>query len=404
MTADEAAYQEVGNLYDVSRELNSTVNTIHPEMVQNLLNMAEEIRSIPRPSGVQNQLLRALDDIIAETATIEDGIVNGYRPINNQRLIDQVQSLRQVVDFDFAHGQPKNIFRPAIREIQSSVIREAQSSGNAPAAEALQEANAAYREWTTTFNNDYINPYRDISNRSYSKLYDKIKSSDDFVVVRDIIGDTAQGREILGAAQRDIVEKAVKPFIDNPRNISQRALDKTIRELEPVLNPGQIEGIREEITTAQRVFPKKIRVMQMPEKVPIDIKAIQKYTGKTPESIEAMGNTRSGIRELKKDLSSTSRGRDLFDKFSDKRIEDILREGKVKADYSGKDLARVMNNKKNFELISELTSPELANELLKDATKLGNKIITSENLKKIGAKAIQYKILKGILRTKIPLL
>ena len=153
-------------------------------MAENLLVRANEIRSIPRPSGVENQLLAAIDDILGETAVIENGIITGYIPINSQRLIRQVQSLRRSVDFDFAHGQPKNIFRPVIREIQDSVIREAQTAGLPEAADALIDANEAYREWTTTFNNDYINQYRDISNRSYTKLYDKILKSDAFVVVR----------------------------------------------------------------------------------------------------------------------------------------------------------------------------------------------------------------------------
>ena len=379
MNRNEAAYSRVNEAYDLSRELNSDINTFDPVMVDQLIARAENIRAIPRPSGVEKQLLAAIDDIVADSVVMERGNITGFRDMNNQVLHDQIKSLRQHVDYDFLQGKPKNIFRPLIKDLQDSVIRRAQEVGRPEAAEALLDANKLYRDWSTTFDNDVINPYRNVSNRAYTKLYDKMQDSDNFVMIRDIIGDTQEGREILGVGQRDIAEKALKPYMDNPRNISQRKLDRSLRELEPVLDPQQIEGIREEISTAQRRFPKKVRVVETPEKVPIDVKAIQKYTDKTPEQIESMGNTRSGIRELRDSLGKTKRGKEIFDKFSDKKIKDILRGDKVKAEYSGKDLAKVMNNKKNFELISELTSPKIANDLLDDATKLGNQCLEEYN-------------------------
>jgi len=404
MAENQDVYAGVNEAYDLSRELNSGINTFDPVMVDQLLARAAEIRAIPRPSGVERQLLASIDDIVANSVIMEGRNITGFRNMNNQVLHDQIKSLRTQVDYDFLQGKPKNIFRPVIKDLQDSVIRRAEQVGRPEAAEALLDANSKYRNWSTTFDNDVINPYRNVSNRNYAQLYDKMQNSDNFVMIRDIIGDTRQGREILGAGQREIAEKALKPFMDNPRNISQRKLDKALRELEPVLNPEQIEGIRGEITTAQQRFPRRVRVVETPERVPVDVKAIQKYTNKTPEQIESMGNTRSGIRQLREDLSKTKRGEEIFDKFSDKKIEDILRGDKVKAKYSGKDLANVMNNKKNFELMSELTSPKIANELLDDAIKLGDRILTVENAKTIGMKAVQFKVLKSLLRVKVPLL
>jgi len=404
MQHSDELYSTVNDAYEVSKELNSGINTFDPVMVDELLAKAAELRAIPRRSGVQVQLLASIDAIVADSVVMEKGNITGFIDMNSQVLHEQIKSLRQHVDYDFLQGKPKNIFRPLIKDLQDSVIRRAQEAGRPEAADALLNANELYRDWTTTYNNDIINPYRNVSNRAYTKLYDRMQDSDNFVMIRDIIGDTAEGREILGVGQREMTEKALTPFMTDTRNISQRKLNKTLRELEPVLNTEQIDGIREEIRIAQRRVPGRVRVVETPEKTPIDIKAIQKYTDKTPEQIESMGNTRSGIRELRESLGKTKRGKEIFDKFSDKKIKDILRGGKVKAEYSGKDLAKVMNNTKNFELISELTSPKIANDLLDDATKLGNRIITVENLKQVGITVARYKFLKHMLRVKVPLL
>lgn len=401
MELDNSAYTNVNELYDVSRELNSGVNQIHAELADQIIDLTADIRRIPNPSGVQNQLLRSSEDILNSLiARSEDGTITGYRRISNQTLIDQVQSLRQKVDFDFAHGNPKNIFRPLINDIQESVVRVAQQTGNAEAANALLDANQAYREWTTTYNNDYVNPYRDLSNRDYSKLYKRNTNTDNFNVVRDIIEDTPRGQEIIGATQRDIADKAMKKYTDNPRNIDRTEFNKDLRELESTLNPNQIEGIRDEFSNAQRRFPRDVRQIKAPESISKELKAMEVFTGKDPESILSEMNTRSGIRRIEERMT-TPKEKKVFEKVKQQKIRDIFREGKVKADYSGEDIQRVLNKTKNYELIEELTSPEIAKDLLESAEKMANKKFTKENLVKFGKESsnrlIKYKVLKLLL-------
>lgn len=398
---DNEAYQNVNNIYNISRNLNENVVDIHPQMAERLNDMAENLRNIPQPSSVQRQLLNSIENILQDIAPVQEGVIMGYQPINNQILIDQIQSLRQAVDFDFAHGQPKNIFRPLINDLSEGVINAAQRTGNIEAAEALINAETAYRDWTTRFNNDYINPYRDISNRDYQKLFNKMLDIDEFNVMNDVIGETQAGNRIMQATRRDLVEKEMKNILDNPRNISQRELERKFREMQTYLEPEQIERLRNEIEQYRRRFPREVRVVKMPEKVTPDLKAIQKYTNYSPEKIENMMNSRSGIKELKNKLSTTDQGTKLFNKIRQQKIQDIIRGGKVKKEYTGKDIYEILNEKKNYNLMEELTSPEETKVLHETAKEIADRKFTRENIEKFGKQAgkryAKYKLLKILL-------
>src|SRR3990167_10884383 len=105
MNLDEDVYRGVNELYRISREANQGVVEIHPQLVQRLANRVSELEAIPEPSDVQRRVIRASNNVIDALAQRGDeGVITGYTPVNNQILIDQIQALRQIIDYDFAHG------------------------------------------------------------------------------------------------------------------------------------------------------------------------------------------------------------------------------------------------------------------------------------------------------------
>jgi len=406
MESDNAAYQTVNDLYTRSRELNSNINTPHMKLANQLQGRLTELKRIPRPSSVQRNLINALEDIVGELAVVEDGAIVGYRDINNQVLIDQIQSLRQTVDFDFEHGSPKGIFRPTINDIQESVYNVASESGNKAASDALREANTAYREWTTKYNNDYVNPYRDRSNQSYEQLLDKNLKSDHFNVVNNLVGETPQGSQILGATQREIVENKLKDFVKEPNLVRSRSFRKAMTELESVLTPKQMSAVRAEMEAqvperfSRKATANKFKPMDTAkeiEKANTNIKAAAKYSNKTVAEIRKLSGTPEGIAQLKTDLAKTPNGEAIFEDLAKRKINSILSEGKIKAEFKGKDLYKVLNNEDNYALIEALTSPEDASMALDIAEKLANKKFTLENLSKISKSAAKYKLIHFLL-------
>ena len=413
MDLDNARYSYVNDLYTDANALNANVQTFHPELAHQLQTRLDEIERIPHPSTVQQNLKRSTRNILNSIAEIEEGVIVGYRDINNKVLIDQIQSLRQIVDFDFEHGSPKNIFRPLIGDIQESVYQAAANAGDARAAQSLARANQEYGTWTREFNNDYINSYRDTTNQSYEQLLDKNLKPDHFNVVRNLAGNTENGREILGAIQREYVEKKLNDFVKNPYLVRSRAFRKTMTELESILTPEQLNAVRTEMesqvpasfrrTAKPKVkpeMPKPAKPRDLQKELDViskDLKAAEKYTGKTTAKIRELSDTTEGVAQLKQDLSRTKNGEQIFNKLAKEKIQNIVYGGKIKSTLKGSEIYDILNQEKNYALIEAYTSPEEAAAALDMAEKLAKKKFTLENLSKISKKAGKYKLIHMLL-------
>lgn len=398
MQLDNAAYQGVNTLYDRARELNAPIESTHQQLVSQLTDRLERLEEIPSPSYVQQNLIRSLRDILNDLATVEDGAITGYLPISNATLIDQIQSLRQKIDFEFTHGNAKNIFRPVIREIQDSVYRAAPGE----AGEALRQANSAYREWSRTFDTDYINPYRDPANQDFEKLLKKNFDPDHLNVVRQVAGATPVGRQVFGSVEREIVEETLKKFVDKPELIRTPEYRKAIDALSSKLSPQQLEAVQSRM---QSLVPERLMrraeqaktIRKDLESLERSLKAAQKYSGRGVSEVRKLTGTPEGIQQLKKDLSRTANGEQIFKKLAKEKIRSILREGKIYKTPTGKQLFNVLNDEKNFALIESMTSPKEASEALEAAKALQGKEVTAENVKKILGKASKTSYLSWLL-------
>lgn len=376
---DREDYQIVNDNYARSRELNANVSDINPQLAGELQNRIEDINSIPSPSTIQRKLIRESNRILRTLAQFdEEGNITGYTPITNQQLIDQIQSLRQLVDYDFAHGDASNIFRPLINDVQNAVLRSAQQSGATEAVEAFNLARNSYREWSELYNNDYVRPYRDTSNYDMSKNFKKLEDLDNFNVVSRLLDRTPEGQIMTNSIRREIADKHLSKFFENPRNINQRQLDKSLRELEAVLTPEQITQIRTSFTEQQRRFPHRVRTYRPPP-TPLEVQT-EKYTGKKPEFIENMMNSRSGIRQLREDLDKSDASRNLFNKHASEKVKDILYEGNTNLKLSGNRVSEILNKTKNRELIVELVGEEAFNAEMNAMQQIGEKEVRREDL------------------------
>lgn len=401
MNIDEDVYRGVNALYNRSRELNSQVSEIHPQLVNRLQARIADISAIPEPSDIERRLLRASQNILNELAEVgENGQVSGYRPFNNQTLIDQVQSLRKIIDYDFAHGNAKNIFRPLINDIQDSALRAAEASGTPEAAEAINQARAGYRQWVEAFDNDYVRPFRDASNQDYSKLFKSALDFDESNMLRRILSTTDRGRELADASVREIVDKNLSKFFENPRGANPRDFDKAVRELEAVISPQQAQQIRDQFRDASR--RPDIRARQQPQRQPTnDERIASKYLDKKPEDVQSMMNSRSGIKELREDFSSTPQKQQVFDRLSKQKMRSILREGNIEKEFTGDDLYKFLNKEKNYEIFSELLGETETEALRQSAKEIGKDQVKSEvrkkNITKAAHKVAVFKTLEILL-------
>lgn len=400
MNIDEDVYRGVNDLYKTSRELNSEINEIHPQLANRIKNRVLELEAIPEPSDVQKRLIKASNNILEKIAAFdESGNPTGYIPINNQILIDQVQSLRQIIDYDFAHGNTKNIFRPLINDLQDAALRAAETSGKPEAAEAINEARSAYRTWVEAFDNDYVRPFRDSSNQDYSKLFKSSLDLDEANMLNKILGITERGQELSKAATREIVDKHLSKYFQNPRSFDPREFSKSLRELEAVITPEQSQDIREKFRDAsQRI---NVKATHKPRKPTNDELIAARYEKNKPEDIIKMMDSRSGIKQLHEDFSDTKVKREVFERLSRQKMRSMLREGNIEKEFTGDDLYRFLNKEKNYEIFSEIIGENETESLRSVAKEIGKEQVKKEARKKGATKALRklagYKSIEIIL-------
>ena len=101
-------------------------------------------------------------------------------------------------------------------------------------------------------------------------------------------------------------------------------------------------------------------------------------------------NSRSEIRELRKDLSKNP---DQFEKEAKQKVKSILLEGNVEGVPTGDQLYSILNKTSNREILSELLGNEAYNAALSASRQLGKKEATKMAMAKI--------IRKGSLITKL---
>lgn len=250
MDLDSKVYSEVNDLYRKSRDLNKEIEAVHPELVQKLEERLAALREIPDPSGPEKQLISSM-----ETLSKRLGSSSGYRPISNQTLIDQIQSLRKKIDYDFAHGDTSNIFKPLINDIQESVLQAAKKS---PAAfNAFNDARRAYAEWADVFDSPYIRPLRNKTNKDYTKIFKGAQDIDEFNQLKAVLERSPNGKVISRGVQRELLLKKLKPIIEKQGKVSQKEVEEALLELDSFLSPEEVQAVREAISQSQQPITKE---------------------------------------------------------------------------------------------------------------------------------------------------
>lgn len=355
---DEAAYENVNKLYAESREANAGIEDIHTQLVHDLLPRLERLEAIPSPSGPQNELIKSIKAIFNDIATISEGKITGYKPVNNQILIDQIQSLRQKIDYDFAHGDTRNIFKPVINDLQKSV-RAAAERNNPEALEAFDKARTAYREWAEKFDNDYIRPFRDRSNKDFSKSFKGSLNPDEFNQISPILKMSENGKMLEAALKRELVNSKLEEFLKNPKKATGDAFNKALRELEAVISPQEANEVRRAI--ARDLGKSRIKAKEHVK--PKAKEAKHPLEGKSEEQIAKMLDSISGIGELEKLLSGSKEGRQLLQELKDFKAADILYKGKLNAPDTSKSIVEILRDRESVAMLKRLLGNERFDKL-----------------------------------------
>jgi len=431
---DAVDYSEVNRAYTLSEQLNSQVQTIHQNLSMNLLDRMHDIARIPSPSQPQRQLQGVITEILRNLVVMnEEGAITGFIPMGNRVLQEQAKSLRSYMDFNFQHGNMKGEFTPVVNAIEDAIDFAATSTGNIQAADANDQARALYRQWALDYNNDYIRPYRDTTNHSHEQLFESSLNIDNFRMVDNILNRSNAGQRLSGITKRSLIEKELSKFIDNPNTARSRHFDDTLNNLNPILSPNERSQIQD-VFFKPTFHPRRVSNIEQPEppslkpepiaenipllakksgakkeitevKVPVKEKlkptkemlAAEKILKMKPGQLQKLANTPDGFHELKGLLSTSPNKEKLYEKIGKQKIMELMNEGNIKKNYTGKELFNVINKGRNYEMFSAILGEDAAQDLLITTQELSDKQFTVENVKKLlKSKTLKVLIFHGL--------
>lgn len=431
---DRMDYQIVNEAYDLSRNLNSKITTAHPNLVMDMMKTRNDLKAIPKLSPPQEQKLAFAEKILEATAEFgPQGTVINFKPINNNILSEQAKAIRYTMDFNFEHGNTRGIFSPMVNQIEDSLDVAANMMMDAEASAANKNARSLYREWAETYDNKTIRPFRDTSNQDYNSLFKSTLDPDSNVIVENILNKSNAGQQVARGNKRELVDKYLKKYFDNPRSAVTTEFNDTMKELRGVITPEQEAEITERFREARRrpsmigkkaqeikepkpakkkelplgkfnLFDTKMR--EVPEITEVSIplkkeppasKAMQAAAQKmkrTKDQIMNLSNSAEGLAELKEALP-----KELYNKMAKDKARQIFYGGKLRHKMTGEDLYNSIRDENNFEIIAELFGEDAASELLNSAEEIASSEVTANLLKKTGSTAKTLAKLKlfGIL-------
>jgi hypothetical protein len=423
-------YKQSQELYNKSDQLNENIVSEQPNLVNDLRAIIEDLEGQSNLAAPQQKKLssarKTLNDIVEVN---KEGEIVGFKPVNNLRLLNEAKDLRQLMSYSFGESNAYGQLNPLVSVLQDAAEQAALSSGNTAAAEANQAARTFYRQWAKTYQTPLMRKYRNTNNLNPTKTFESSLNVDDFIQVDNVLSRTNAGQQLSMQTKRELVQKELGKFLKDPRKYNPSEFNSALENLEPVLSPQEIRNIKTEFLESRKTLglkaekinvketnapklkesPEKTRIptfkgkpkeVKKPETVNIPLKkpvtaspAMREAAHRmniTPEEALKKSNTVSGLKQMKKDLSSKS-----YKKVEDYKIKDIFYEGEVNRKFTGNEFYRILNKGDNYAIISEILGDEVTAELLEVSKKIADQKVTHDAVKKFGGKFVLIKSLHG---------
>lgn len=419
---DQMDYRIVNDAYSISEELGSQVETVHPNLAIDLQKRIKDLHSRAILSPPEQQVLTSAVNLLNKIAVIgPEGTIINFNPVKNTLLHEEAKALRYYMDFTFEHGNARGILNPLVQDIQNSTEIAANFVGNNAAVEADQTARTLYREWAQDYDNNFIRKYRDRRNTDFSDTFKNSLHTDEFNALDNILSRSNAGQQLSQSTRRALVEKNLDKFLENPHGTSAKDFETALKELGPVINSEEANAIREVYQKGRKgpepikkpPLPPKLKTLETklpefnkekpPEKMvksaeiahrkfeeTPEVKIASKEMKLPPEEIRKLADTPSGLKKLKENTS-----KDVFKKIGWQRIREILFEGKINPQITGKKLYEIINKGENYSMLAEIIGKEEAAELLEVSKQLSEKFFTKDNVLKYGKKIALIKSLSS---------
>jgi len=165
-------------------------------------------------------------------------------PIKTSFLSKRIKELRSGMKHRF-ENDPENKYGRLTEIINKQIFKSLED--NPKALKAFVEADKFYKEeYAPIFKNkEEITPFLNLKNVKYSSLYENMKKPDTYKFLEPIFLKTPEGKTLLQAVRRDIIEDSLKGIVEKEGQFNKGAISKKIA-IEKTLDDLGIGVTREE--------------------------------------------------------------------------------------------------------------------------------------------------------------
>jgi len=290
-------------------------------------------------------------------------------------LIKTKRTLGDVANWEFGGSNFQSAYKQLVGDIDRAVENTLERF-NPELRAAYEQLNAEYSSFKDLFENKNVLPLFEPKNQNYNSIYTSFVSNPDKLrSLEDIMWNNPRGQQLINQVKRDYAQRV----IENP-NMTARDL----RNLANVLGPQYNDAIQQFVMGRQRALENPLprvarqqtlgtraqiaeasggrplgKVVEKPEHA--RRKLFEYIKGKDSGQILKMMDTIEGIRKLKRALSLTSEGKELFGQLAryklfemiDKNMMDSLKENVKLGTFSN-----LFKSTKSQAVVKELVRPE----------------------------------------------
>jgi len=346
-----------------------------------------ELEHTGSPSRAERAVLTRLQDV--------EALIGGAGDLQGgpaQRLIATSNSIGQSLNHDLDYVGTENLLRPIVHELNVAA-RTAVSRGGG-SIERINHADDYYSNLADTFLNKDMRPYLNELVSNPESLYKMAKDDPGkFRSLYTALHDTEDGRRALNILTNDLVNDRFKDYIKDPSKIGDQHFRKLMKDMHALIG-NEAAGRVQDNFYSRKIANQRLKTATPRTK---EVHASSKYLEMPIEQFEKKLDTISGIREISRDLEKTDNGRRLASQLWRSQAENIFKDGQahpkaIKASRA----AELLNQEKNFKIISEFIGEEAAKSELENLQSLGQKDINRSNSSKYIKNGILFKLFHDI--------
>lgn len=378
----------VTELYKQAKENYQNINSIADEqLISELKEETNKIRQSLKPNTAEASVVKTVDDIL-ESYVLRNGVSVG-------ELIKSSDSLSGMANYELPFTGPKDILKRVATSLDQAGMRAIDNNGGN--SELLKSANKAYGQWANRFANDEVSPFLERTIRAPEQLARKTVSDEGvFRAVEDALQNTKNGKTFSDAFARKIAEsKMGKYSAKDSSKVGSAKYEEDLRNLKALIGEKRAVEFDKALRKKAKIKEASRSAFAHKEEAKVSEgnkfeslkKKISQHKKIDPEDITKKLKSRSGIKELRKELTEKE-----FEQLAREEVRNILQKNKVEAEFTGEALYDVLNDRHNAEILNELLGKEVVDAARAQFKLIGDKEITSKILGQLLARLGKFAL------------